>query len=89
MKEQAANEFNEAVRERAEKIHHALNVNNLKEVLRIVSRVEGKPEMDALEQFFLIKYNYNYKSKFFQKGDFDECMTLSGVLNKRIVLDSE
>ncbi len=89
MKDNQQSELTGQVKKKSEEIHQALNSSDLNRVLKIIGHINTKQEMDALEQFFLVRYNYNYKTKFFQKGDFGQCMKLSDVLNKRIYIDGQ
>lgn len=86
MKNNQQSALTEKVIRQSEEIHQALNNGDLNKVLTVIGNIEVKQEMDAMEQFFLVRYNYNYKTKFFQKGDFEQCMKLSDVLNKRMYI---
>jgi hypothetical protein len=86
MNDPQKNDFSDQVKEWAARIHELLNDNDLETILKIISGITQKQQLGALEQYFLIHYNYNFKTRFFQLGDFNQCMMLSNVLNKRVLL---
>lgn len=65
-------------------LHSALEKGNLEAVLNIVSAIGATPELDDISQSFLLTYHYNFKTKFFEKAEFKECLKFSDILNKRI-----
>jgi hypothetical protein len=68
----------------AERIHRELLRNDLDAVIGVLNQYAQKADFPLLEQYFLMHYQYNFKARFFQKADFNMCMKLSGVLNRRI-----
>lgn len=67
----------------AERIHRDLLRNDLDDVISVLNQYAQHAAFPVLEQYFLMHYQYNFKSRFFQKADFNMCMKLSGVLNRR------
>lgn len=67
-------------------IHESLSKNDLRGVMKTVSSIETNLELDAIIQAFLLKYQYNFKTRFFEKAEFEDCLLFSNVLNRRIVV---
>ncbi|MGF1638401.1 MAG: hypothetical protein ACFCUU_15095 [Cyclobacteriaceae bacterium] len=83
MNEKAANKFDRTMAA----IHDALGRDDLHEVMRLVSSVETNMDLDNIIQAFLLKYQYNFKTRFFEKAEFDQCLLFSNVLNRRVVVN--
>ncbi len=64
-------------------LHSALEKGNLEAVINIVGSIGAGTELDDISQSFLLTYHYNFKTKFFEKAEFKECLKFSDILNKR------
>lgn len=64
-------------------LHSALSQNKLNEALGIIAEIQSKQYLEEISSYFIIHYKYNFKSRFFEKADFQDCLKLSDVLNHR------
>ena len=64
-------------------IHGALDKEDFDTVLDIVGQIGSNPELEDIGQTFLLTYHYNFKTRFYEKADFNYCMKFSDILNKR------
>jgi hypothetical protein len=64
-------------------IHRMLLDENYPAVVETLRQHVGTKNFMDLEQFFLIQYQYNYRTRFLHKADYEMCMKLSAVLNRR------
>ena len=67
----------------AGRIHRMLLDENYPAVVETLHQHIGAKDFMDLEQFFLIQYQYNYRTRFLHKADYEMCMKLSAVLNQR------
>ncbi len=64
-------------------LHSALDHQNFEKVLELVGNVGTNSELDDIGQSFLLTYHYNFKTRYFEKADFNYCLKFSDMLNKR------
>lgn len=64
-------------------IHRMLLAGDYPAVVETIREHIGSVNFKDLEQYFLIRYQYNYRTRFLHKADYDMCMKLSAVLNRR------
>ena len=77
-------ESNESYTHIITEIHSELEKQDFDKVLNIVRNIGSNPELDDISQTFLLTYHYNFKSRFFEKSDFNYCLKFSDILNKRV-----
>ena len=76
---------NESYTQIITEIHSALEKQDFDKVLDIVNNIGSNPELDDISQTFLLTYHYNFKTRFFEKSDFNYCLKFSDILNKRVM----
>jgi len=65
-------------------LHTHLSNNDFENVLNVLSSIHDLKELEEVTAKFVATYRYNPRIRFMEKADFESCLRLSNIWNKRL-----